>query len=519
MELGENENAKLLRPGQASPAVVPTAPIRDKGSSSRYSITNLEMDGALPPPGLRELSEICNIITDSVKIISNTLTSAGLDFPSLGTPFTTASEAARSIPEVRDAAATIAAAAAQLAATVCPPPMTVLKTAMLFNVSAALNIACEAHVAEIIRTTGSQGLDVVAISKPSGIDPAKLSRVLRLLVTYNIFQEVSPDVFAHNRLSALLDTGKSLEAIIASPKHKHDHTMGIAAAIGHEADEAMKAVSYLTEVVFDPVAGHANDIHNLGFNRGLQTPRTMWEFYDLPDQDFRLRRFGTAMEGTKNMAPPLAIVEGIDWTASGEDALVVDVGGGIGAQALTLSRSFPYLRFVVQDREPLMESAKKFWMAENPDALKSGRTQLEAHDFFGPQNVKDADIFLIRMILHDYPHQDCLTILRHLRAAAKRSTQLVIVDNIMAYACEEPAANEIPGAALPAPPAPLLPNFGDANSVAYLMDVQMMGLTGGVERTLTQVRDLLAEAGWKVSRVHHGAPFVLSHQKILAVPV
>ena len=102
--------------------------------------------------------------------------------------------------------------------------------------------------------------------------------------------------------------------------------MGIAAAVGHEyvaltartlrlltpfrADEAMKALSHLTELVFDPVSGHANDIHDLGFNRGLQTPRTMWEFFDLPEQDYRLRRFGTAMEGTKNMSPPKAIVDG-----------------------------------------------------------------------------------------------------------------------------------------------------------------------------------------------------------------
>ena len=77
------------------------------------------------------------------------------------------------------------------------------------------------------------------------------------------------------------------------------------------------------------------------------------------------------------------------------------------------------------------------------------------------------------MVLHDYPDPDCLQILRHLRAAARPSTQLVVIDNIMAYACEEPSANEIPGAAIPPPPAPLLPNLGEANAAAYLMDVQV----------------------------------------------
>ena len=42
-----------------------------------------------------------------------------------------------------------------------------------------------------------------------------LARVLRLLATNHIFIEVSPDVFANNRLSSVLDTGKSVEEILA----------------------------------------------------------------------------------------------------------------------------------------------------------------------------------------------------------------------------------------------------------------------------------------------------------------
>ena len=42
-----------------------------------------------------------------------------------------------------------------------------------------------------------------------------LARVLRLLATNYIFTEVSPDVFANNRLSSVLDTGKSVEELLA----------------------------------------------------------------------------------------------------------------------------------------------------------------------------------------------------------------------------------------------------------------------------------------------------------------
>jgi hypothetical protein len=40
------------------------------------------------------------------------------------------------------------------------------------------------------------------------------ARILRLLATNHIFTEVSPDVFANNRLSSVLDTGKPVEELV-----------------------------------------------------------------------------------------------------------------------------------------------------------------------------------------------------------------------------------------------------------------------------------------------------------------
>jgi len=45
--------------------------------------------------------------------------------------------------------------------------------------------------------------------------PCFLGRVLRFLATLHIFREVSPDVFANNRISSIIDTGKSIEDIKA----------------------------------------------------------------------------------------------------------------------------------------------------------------------------------------------------------------------------------------------------------------------------------------------------------------
>ena len=66
---------------------------------------------------------------------------------------------------------------------------------------------------------------------------------------------------------------------------------------------------------------------------------------------------------------------GVDWSALGDNALVVDVGGGIGAQSLTLSKNCPNLRFIVQDREAVMKDAKK----ESTSSLLCCRQKAHIH--------------------------------------------------------------------------------------------------------------------------------------------
>ena len=75
------------------------------------------------------------------------------------------------------------------------------------------------------------------------------ARVLRVLASNHIFIEVSPDVFANNRLSSVLDTGKPVEELLAklvlsllicsnelrivSPESKHIGTLGITSILEH----------------------------------------------------------------------------------------------------------------------------------------------------------------------------------------------------------------------------------------------------------------------------------------------
>jgi hypothetical protein len=47
----------------------------------------------------------------------------------------------------------------------------------------------------------------------------------------------------------------------------------------------------------------------------------------------------------------------------------------------------------------------------------------------------------------------------------------------------------------------------------------MMGYHNGQERTITSIRDLFKQAGWKLSAIHYDAPSVIRLQKVVAVPI
>jgi len=85
------------------------------------------------------------------------------------------------------------------------------------------------HTVEVLREAGPSGLHVRAIAAKTGVDQSKLGKprlcllllfvddvvahILRLLASHHILREVSPNVFANNRLSSLIDSGKPFEVV------------------------------------------------------------------------------------------------------------------------------------------------------------------------------------------------------------------------------------------------------------------------------------------------------------------
>ncbi|KAJ3553485.1 hypothetical protein NM688_g3587 [Phlebia brevispora] len=477
-------------------------------------------------PAFQELRALVALISDSLDSMEHTVCSRGQTFPSMHKPYSPESEAARSVPEGLKASSVIVAAASQLIAAVRPPAISALVTALQYHVSSSLRVAIQLQVPEILREAGPKGLNVKDIASPTKADPAKLSRILRVLATNYIFTEVSPDVFAHNLISSVLDTGKAVASVLENPIAKHDSTTGISALLEQVSDISFKASAYLPESLLDNCTRASETAEKRAFNLAFNTDDHFFNWLDLPQNAYFRRRFGMAMNGAKSADAPNAVFTGLDWGGLPAGSILVDVGGGVGSQSLALAKMYSHLRFIIQDTENMISAAGEAsaWnhaIMRVPDeshtvlgrALAWSRQLWNIHDFFGPQPVKAPAVFFMRFIMHDWSDEPSVKILRRLRDAAGPETQLVIMDSIMLYACEEPPSS-IPGALHPPAPAPLLPNGGYAKTIDYLKDLTMMALHDGIERTLPQFQKIVEESGWKIVKVVRDN----STSKVVAVP-
>ncbi len=69
--------------------------------------------------------------------------------------------------------------------------------------------------------------------------------------------------------------------------------------------------------------------------------------------------------------------------------MVVDVGGGIGSTSMLLAHAYSSLdedslglRFVIQDREVVVDMGEKAWRAKCPELLDSGVAQFQGSSGF-----------------------------------------------------------------------------------------------------------------------------------------
>ncbi|KAG9311280.1 S-adenosyl-L-methionine-dependent methyltransferase [Chiua virens] len=264
---------------------------------------------------------------------------------------------------------------------------------------------------------------------------------------------------------------------------------------------------------------------------------------------FRLKRFSRAMTGTTGWEVPKAILSGFDWYSLPTGSTIVDVGGGIGSTTMILARALNdpradssltgttsdeqrdtitakddvNLRFIVQDKPVVTALGIEAWHSKFPEMLESGEVVFQDQDFFEPQSASEPHpaVYLLRVVLHDWPDELARRILINLRVASDHETRLVIAEHVLPLACvdedvldhmnieasrtDEWTLNSVlarvEGAERTLVPPPLLSNLGKASATAYWMDLTMHISLNGKERTLREFCALALSAGWRVAHM------------------
>ena len=107
---------------------------------------------------------------------------------------------------------------------------------------------------------------------------------------------------------------------------------------------------------------------------------------------------------------------------------------------LALAEAFPNLNFIVQDLPDTIESSRPD-MTSLPPSI-AARVSYQHHNFFTPQPLKDVDVFLLRMIIHDWPTAEAQDIIRNLIGNMKPGSKLIIMNTVLPRPGSVPSVTE-----------------------------------------------------------------------------
>lgn len=151
---------------------------------------------------------------------------------------------------------------------------------------------------------------------------------------------------------------------------------------------------------------------------------------------------------------------------------IVDVGGGNGSFLLRLLERHPSATGAVVDLPGAIEAARQLIHASPAGA----RCRAVVGDFFAPLPASGT-LFLLRWVLHNWDDEQAVRILRTVGAAMPGGSRLLVAEFVLP---DEPALDP-----------------------ATIMDLEMLAICEGRERTFTDFSDLFVKAGLRLVGTHH----------------
>jgi O-methyltransferase domain len=281
---------------------------------------------------------------------------------------------------------------------------------------------------------------VAELSRAAGVREDGLYRVLRALASVGVFAETSPRRFALTEAGQMLVSG--------APGSMRDMGLWVTspfhfrvyAELMHSVQTGQPAVEKVTGM---PV----------------------FEFF--PTQPELSEIFNDAMTNLSEVVVRAAL-DVYDFSGIG---VLVDVAGGHGAVLTTILNAYPRMRGVLFDLAHVVAGA---WPRIEAMGLAE-RCTTDSGDFFTAVPA-GGDAYILKHIIHDWDDERAVTILRNIRTAmgGKRG-RVVLLESVLQ-----------PGNA---------PDFGK------IIDLEMLVMPGGRERTADEFRGLFASAGFAMTRI------------------
>ncbi|KIW97886.1 uncharacterized protein Z519_01470 [Cladophialophora bantiana CBS 173.52] len=408
-----------------------------------------------------------------------------------------------------DAVKTIIASLGSLESLVLDPHTRLLNLSMSYLVSRALHIAAEHEIAELLSQDTNDGVSAAHLARVTGIEEGKLCRVMRTLTSHHIFQEIKEGWFANNHISQALVSDAAFQANIIM-----------------KGQLQYRVSDFLPQALANPAIRDSYDPRKTAFQQAVGTKLSLFDWmnemvpkFDANRWPWSLRRhtceedgaplsprdsgqkmvprpekqlFNLAISGQGRSTEQYCVLD-FPWKDLEDGATVVDVGGGIGSFCMQLHAHHPSLRLVIQDREHVIQQAIAVWETKHLSAIAESKVKLAAHDFFKKNPVVGAEIYWLRYIIHDWADNEAIAILSRV-AESMNSNSRVLIAEILMY-------TTIPSPKLKSAPKPLLANYGQAMSPAHMMDLNMMMMTNGRERTPAEFERIVQEAGLVLDKI------------------